>query len=110
MFDLQFGHREIGDIRRRETGANAQSRSCDEAISLMKGRAALAEVATPGSGADSFGYTQRSKPKASKEPLGDRCLIGPQSAPNFLHRDHAHPRFDASSAQSRNLFCGRATT
>jgi hypothetical protein len=93
MLHTNAKHREVRRIACSQSRADADSRRCDETISLMDSNAPTRMVATPRTGELTLSDVQRGESQAAKEAPGGDLLRRSDPTPNLLDRYCADPGF-----------------
>ena len=100
VLDIEFRHREIGNVRRGQRRGDPDGRGCDQAVSLMEGDPALGELTTPAACTLRFGGAERHQPESPNQATSGRFLLRPKTTPDLLDRDGRYPRLDTDASES----------
>ena len=102
MFNQQFRHRKVRDVRRCKRSTHTQRSRADQAIDLMQRLATRSKLTTPTASDHAFADSQRRNAQSLKKSASGRFLIRAQTTPNFFNRNRACPWLNAQSAQIAN--------
>ncbi len=100
VLDIEFRHREIGNVRRGQRRGDPDGRGCDQAVSLVEGDPALGELTTPAACTLRFGGAERRQPESPNQATSGRFLLRPKTTPDLLDRDGRYPRLDTDASES----------
>lgn len=99
MFDVQLGHRKVGDVGRRQRGADADGSGPDQAVGLMQRHAFLGVLPSPAACEYPFADSEWRDAQPVEESPHDGLLVVTHPAPDLLDGESAHPRLGTNATQ-----------